>query len=87
MAKEITRTVTTYKHTFGKIKKGDDGTLIIDDLYEVVMTTKMGNKLAVKYIKDNELPEGVSLLSVEENFEKYAMSVDDFIKNAVKVEG
>lgn len=86
MAKEVTRSVLVYKHTFGKVEKGPDGAFNLTDMVEVIQPKKMGHKLASYYIKEHELPAGTSLISVETSIEKYAMPLEQFMSLAVKVQ-
>lgn len=84
MAKEITRTVRVYRHTFGKLKKGENG-FEVEDMVEVTQATKMGNKLAAQYIASHELAKGTKLIAVEAVEEKYAMPVEKFMEMATKI--
>lgn len=83
MVKNITRTITRYKHTIGKISKGENG-FQMDDIREFTAEKKLGDRQIKKYYKENGL-EGYSLISVEEVYEKYALPIEVFMKYAVKI--
>lgn len=80
---DITRTITIYRHHFGKLEITADGPKITDAC-TVDLTEKLGERKAKKYIKD-VIQKDVALLKVEEFNKKYAMKLDFFIANAVEV--
>lgn len=85
MEKSIVRTIITYKHTFGTATRDENGNLAVEIVYEATLPDKLGQRKVKQYIQENNLPKEAILMSVEEVAEKYAMPLDAFLKNAVKV--
>lgn len=74
--KNITRTITSYKHTF--VKMNDD--LTISDMKEVICAEKMGPRTSAAYM------EGYVMAKVTTVEETYTMPLETFIANATIVE-
>lgn len=79
--KNITRTITSYKHTF--LKMNDD--LSISDMKEVICAEKMGPRTSAAYMESNGM-EGYVLAKVTTVEEIYTMPLETFIANATIVE-
>lgn len=85
MEKYITRTITSYKHTFGIPEVLEDGTVKINVIHEDILPVKLGQRKIKAYIKDNDIPDGAILMPITEVNRKYAVPFDVFMKNAVEV--
>lgn len=85
MAKMITRTVTTYKHTFGTIDTST-GTPQLNVMATGVYSNKLGPRQAKKVIEEMGLPKDAKVLYTEPIEEVYAVSLDKFMEIAEKVE-
>ena len=85
MAKMITRTVTTYKHTFGNIDTST-GTPQINVMGCGVYPNKLGPRTAKKVIESMGLPKDARVLYIDPIDETYAVSLEKFMEIAEKVE-
>lgn len=85
MAKMITRTVTTYKHTFGTIDTST-GTPRINVMGGAVFDKKLGSRTAKKVIEEMGLPADARVLYIDPIEEVYAVSLEKFMEIAEKVE-
>lgn len=85
MAKMITRTVTTYKHTFGTIDTST-GTPQINIMGTGVYPNKLGPRTAKKVIESMGLPKECRVLYIDPIEELYAVSLEKFMEIAEKVE-
>lgn len=85
MAKMITRTVTTYKHTFGTIETSS-GTPQINVMCSAVFEKKLGSRTAKKVIEEMGLPADARVLYIDPIEEVYAASLEKFMEIAEKVE-
>lgn len=85
MAKMITRTVTTYKHTFGTIDTSS-GTPQINVMGGAVFEKKLGSRTAKKVIEEMGLPADARVLYIDPIEEHYAVSLEKFMEIAEKVE-
>lgn len=85
MEKNIVRTIITYKHTFGVTARDESGNLTVEVIHEATLPAKLGDRKVKQYKQDNNIPKEAVLMSVEAVEQKYAMPLDKFIENAVKV--
>ena len=85
MAKMITRTVTTYKHTFGTIDTSN-GTPQINVMGGAVFEKKLGPRTAKKVIESMGLPKEARVLYIDPIDEVYVVSLEKFMEIAEKVE-
>lgn len=79
--KNITRTITSYKHIF--VKMNDD--MNISDMKEVICAEKMGSRTSAAYMESNGM-EGYVMAKVTTVEETYTMPLETFIANATLVE-
>lgn len=79
--KNITRTITSYKHIF--VKMNDD--MSISDMKEVICAEKMGPRTSAVYVESNGM-EGYVMAKVTTVEETYTMPLETFIANATIVE-
>lgn len=79
--KNITRTITSYQHTF--VKMNDD--LTVEDKRDVLMDEKMGPRTAAAYMEKNGMDSYV-LVKVTPVEQTYSMPLTTFIANATIVE-
>lgn len=86
MVKEFVRTITAYRHTLGVVEKDEGGGLKVNVAAVVDLTYPMGDRKARQYVKENGLPDGTHVITIDKVSQKYAMPLDVFMQHAVKVE-
>lgn len=85
MAKYVTRTMVQYKYSFGRVAKGEDGTYVMEKVTSIISETKLGERNLKKLMKENGISD-YSVIGYELVSEKWAVPLDVFMANAVKVE-
>lgn len=84
--KTIERTITSYKHIFGKIEKTEQGMVITDTKALIFDKTYNPTSRVLNKAMEEHGIKGYSLVSIESVEQKYRMPVEDFIKFAEVVE-
>lgn len=84
MAKQITRTIIKYRYTLIKTKV-ENGEIKVEDQKVVDFNERLGLRKYQSWLKENKQYEGYVIGNVAEVEETYAMSLEAFLQNAVKV--